>query len=125
MVVRLSLVIALLAPSYADLRVLAETLWAWCWRFRVRPYPGRPKTFVFALGPGAAADARPFDKKFSFVFSPANAATRLARLRGEPDPGGPPPAALGPPPPPAGFGGGVGGAGGVGGDGGAYWQMHL
>jgi len=71
--------VALLAPSYEDLSALAEVLWAWCWRFRWVPYPGQPKTYVFVLGPGAAADAYDYGGRFSFVFTPAREAARLAR----------------------------------------------
>ena len=61
--------VALVADSREDLRVLATALWRWCWRFRFSPYPGRPKTFVFVVGPRAAAAVR--DGGGDFVFHPA------------------------------------------------------
>ena len=74
--------VTLVAESYDDLKVLAVALWEWCWRFRVEPYPGRPKTFVAVLGPGAARESRAHGDVFSFEMS-ARGSPSTRRLVGE------------------------------------------
>ena len=49
--------VMLVAGSINHLGTLSVALWEWCWRSTLEPYPGHPKIFVAALGPGSKGEA--------------------------------------------------------------------